>query len=150
MFAPHSKKIHQQRAAFILQHTAFQRGLVIELVIVKQIDDAARRTGLRIVRAKYDFFQARMQHRASAHGTGFKSDVELAPRQAVVAEFFGGTTQGDHLGMRRRVVRRDRPIAAGGDHHAVFHHYRADRNFAQSGSFARFLGCEAHESLFCG
>ena len=139
------KKILQQRTAFGLQHPALHAGLMVQLGVGKQIDDASRRTGLRIVRTKYDFFQARMQHRASAHGAGFERDVELAIGQAVIAQPGRRSAQGNHLGVGGGVVRAHRMIAAGGNHFTVAHHHRTHRHFACRPGLECLCRCEAHE-----
>ena len=56
----------EQGRAFPGQDAALHFGLVIEPQVAEQVDDPAGRAGFRIMRAEYDFFEARLQDRAGA------------------------------------------------------------------------------------
>ena len=65
-----------------------------------------------------------------AHRAGLERDVERAAGQAVVAERAGRVAQRRDLGVRGRVVARDRRVAAAADDRAVADDDRADRDLA--------------------
>ena len=76
---------------------------------------------------------------------GFERDEYLAIGQAVVSKLGGGGTQGNHFGVRRRVMRADRLVAARGHDFALAHHHRSYRHFTCARRQRGLLGCQAHE-----
>ena len=99
-----AKKSLEQRPALFGQHAAVHVGLVIKLILSKQVDHRACGTGLGLGRAKHHAFEPRMQHRAAAHGAGLQRHVHLAVIETVITQNQGCSPYRVDFCMRRRVV----------------------------------------------
>ena len=126
-----AEEVAQQCTAFIGQHAALHRGLVVETRLGEQVDHRARSAGLGIRRAVDHARQARVQHGAAAHGARLQRDVERAAVEPVVGELRRAGAQRGHLGMRRGVVPGDGGIAPGGDHLPIAHQHGAHGHLAR-------------------
>jgi len=87
---------------------------------------------------------------AGAHRARLNRDVDVAIEQTIVADGEPGFAQGNDLGMRRRIIRSDRAIAAAPDDLAVAHDHRSDRHFAEREGTLRLAQRFFHEQLVRG
>jgi hypothetical protein len=79
---------------------------VVEPPITHDVPQRPDCTCLRVPCAEHHAAHPREHGRARAHRARLQGDGERATDQLPVAEHLAGPSQGDHLGMRRRVVVR--------------------------------------------
>ena len=89
--------------------------------------------------AKIEPADAEQGYGLSAHGAGLKGDVEVAAGKPGIAQVGGGGPKRQHLGVGRGIVALFRPVAGGGQHHALAHYHGAHRDLAAIGGGPRFI-----------
>ena len=113
------KEVLQQRSTFIHKHASDNLGMVVELLLGEEIDHAAASAGLRIGRAEHDACDARMHHRACAHGARFKRDIQACSDKAVVTDTLRRSAHRLDLGVGSRIMTRNRRIVSFTDDFAI-------------------------------
>src|SRR6185437_3202949 len=88
---------------------------------------------------------ARERDRAGAHRTGLERDIEVAIDEPLRAKRRTRRPDGDHLGMRGRIVVGERAVAGARDNRAIMDDDAADRDFAAAAGRARFFQRQIHE-----
>jgi len=125
------KEVLQQCSTFFHKHASDNFGMVVELLLGEEIDHAAASASLGIGRAEHDACNARMHHRARAHGTRFKRDVQTRSDKAVVTDTLRRSPHRLDLGVGSRIMTRNRRIVSLADNLAIEYDDRADRNLSQ-------------------
>ena len=92
---------------------------MIELGMIQDLQHGMHGAGLGILSSINQAANARVRDGPGAHRARLNRDVQIAIEQAIVADGLPGFAQREDLGMSRRIVRADRPIAAAPDHAAL-------------------------------
>jgi hypothetical protein len=122
---------------------------MVQARLARHVDDAAERSGLGIRATEHDPAQACLNDRPDAHHARLDGDEQLGVDQPVVALRATRCAQGDDLGVRARIVRADRRVAAATDDLALAHHDRADRHLPGALGGRRLEQAFAHALRVC-
>ena len=134
----------QQCRGLLGQHAFHHLDPVVEVRQLQRPQHGRDRTGPRLPRAEHQPRDARVHQRARTHEARLNRDVQVCTRQAVTAHLRRRGPQRDDLGVRRGVLRADRPVEALAHDAPVHHHDRADRYFALRRGSLRELQRTAH------
>ena len=69
------EKVFEQLTAFIGQHATRDLGLVVQLLVVKQVEHRARHPSARVGCTKHHAVHTGVQHGTAAHGAGLQRHV---------------------------------------------------------------------------
>ena len=139
-----AKEIPQQRRRLRLAHPGIDLGPVERLGVLEHPRTVLDRAALGIGRGVIQPGDARVDNRARAHGARLERDPQLAAFQPLVTKRQGGGANRRDLGMRGRIVRPARRVAAFADHNAILDHHRADRHHARGGGRPREIERARH------
>ena len=101
---------------------------MVECGLAQHIKDRACRAGLWVRSSKYNPWNAGKDDRPGAHGAGLEGHEECRPRKPPAPECGRCLANREQLGMSGRVEIDLTPVACGGDHFAIPHDHRTDRN----------------------
>ncbi len=146
--APRGEELAQQVAAGVSQDPLLNLRAMVEQRLGEQVDHRPGSARLGIEGAEHHALEARVHERHGTHGAWLESHVDLALRQAVIAQQLRRMPQGHDLGVGRWVGGGDRAVVAGGDHlaHAVqlAHDHGAHRNLANQPGVLGLVERHAH------
>jgi hypothetical protein len=120
---------------------------MIELGMIQHLQHGVHRTSLGVFGAVNEAANARVSDGSRTHGAGLDSDVEIAIRQTVIADYEAGFTNRLHLSVSGGVVVGDGAITAPSHNVAILNDYRAHRDLAQGFSAPRFAQGFFHEEF---
>ena len=141
---PGPEKGLKLQSRFGRQNAALNRGLVVQLAVLKQVQHRSGSPGARIGSPENHPFEPRVQYRAAAHGARLQRHKELAPVQPVVAQGQRRGAQGCDFSVRAGVVTPDGRVAAAGNQFPAFYDHRADGHLALGRSQPRLLQGQTH------
>jgi hypothetical protein len=145
--AARAEERDEQLGRLGLQDARVDLRAVVEPRLGEDVEDAARRARLRVGRRVDHARHAREDDRARAHRARLERHVERAVEDAPRAEVRGGGAQGEHLGVRGRVLAQLALVVAGADHLAVVDDDGADRDVVVRERQLRLGEREAHVAL---
>jgi hypothetical protein len=141
---PLAEETPQQLGRLLGKSSLLHKHLVIQLRMVHDGQNRARRAGLGIAGSKDQPVKPRMDHGPGAHGAGLQRHIERAAVETIVADGMGSRAQGHELGVRRWIdIAQDTVLAACHDFPTPYDG-RADRHFAGLGGQAGFSQCGLH------
>ena len=91
-----------------------------------------------------------MQHGTAAHGAGLQRHIQRAALKPVIAQSPSRFAQGQHLGMGRWVLGRERAVMTAAYDLPVLDDHSPHRHLATGGGAARLLQRLVHEVLVHG
>ena len=109
------EKTAQEIAALIFEDARGHFDRVVEMLGIGEVEMGVNRTCLGIRCPEHQFLDTRLDHRPYAHDAGFDGDDQNGARQPVVVHGVGAVSQGENLGVRRRIVCTDRVIMTPAD-----------------------------------
>jgi hypothetical protein len=140
------EKFFKHLATFLCRYAALNVYPMIRLV-QGNLHNGTDRPGFRILCAKNKSSDPGLNHRPQAHSAWFKGDVQIAILEPIVADFSAGPSDGDNLGVGRRVTVPDGLIVSAADDFPARYNHRPDRHFPFFFCLFSFGQGPAHE---CG
>src|SRR5512139_1348437 len=135
----------QQGGAFLREDPGDHGGAVVQAGVRGDPVQGGHGAALGILRPVDDLRHPGRHGRAGAHGTGLQGDDEAAARKAVVPGLPGRLPQGEDLGVRGGILRRDGAVVGAredlpfrGDDHG------AHRDLSLGGGFPRLRKGRPH------
>ena len=122
-------------------------GEVVESAILRDEEQRAGGAGLRVHGSEHEPLQSRKDDRPCTHRARLKSDVERALAEAFLTDGLTGRSDGDHLGVSRRVVQLLDHVPTAPDDDAVTND---NGPYGHLVGFERLFGftkCVLHEAL---
>ena len=144
-----AKETAQKLRRFVGQDAWLNLHLMVELRMVEDRKNRARRTCFWIGSGKNKPIEPRMNHGPGAHGTGLKGYEKRAAVEAVVAQSSSGSAQCHDFGVGCRVqIAQDAILTARNDRALAYDH-RANRHLARLCGQAGFGKCGIHGFEVC-
>jgi hypothetical protein len=99
--------------------------LVIQAGVIDHLQNRMDGAGFRVVRSVDQAAEAGVKGRSRAHGARLNCSKQFARAQTMITEVPSSFAQGDHFGVRGRIVVGDIAIPSASHDLARLHHDRA-------------------------
>lgn len=141
------EKTAQDCGGFVFHHARINLRLPMRLGVVKHTRPLrhAARFGIRsrIIEAR----KARCGNHARTGRARFKTDPNIAARQALLSQCGASGTNGQHLGMGGWVMARAHLVMGFGNYHAILDDHSTNRHLTAQGGLSRQVERAGHMAV---